>query len=84
MRLGAGWSLIGLFFALQEWFTDPPHEPPYTWRRQLSSEMGFWYAWAALIPAIWRLARFFPMSIGMRARLLIPTTAIIRQTTMMK
>ena len=56
----AGWSLVGLLFALQEWFTYPSEKPPVTWARQLSSEMGFWYAWAALFPVIWWLARRFP------------------------
>jgi len=74
----AGWSLIGLFFALQEWFTYPPEKPPVTWARALSSEMGFWYAWAALFPVIWWLARRFPLEsarLGRRLLFHLPASA---------
>jgi two-component system LytT family sensor kinase len=67
----AGWSLAGLLFALQEWFTYPVEKPPVTWARQLSSEMGFWYAWAALFPVIWWLARRFPLESGRLGRRLL-------------
>jgi sensor histidine kinase YesM len=67
----AGWTLIGLFFSLQEWFTYPDEKPPVTWQRQLSSEMGFWYAWAALFPVIWWLARRFPIEPGRAGRRLL-------------
>jgi len=67
----AGWSLVGLLFALQEWFTYPSEKPPVTWARQLSSEMGFWYAWAALFPVIWWLARRFPLESARLGRRLL-------------
>ena len=56
---------------MQEWFTYPPEKPPVTWARQLSSEMGFWYAWAALFPVIWWLARRFPLESARLARRLL-------------
>ena len=74
----AGWSLIGFFFAIQEWFTYPAEKPPLTWARQLSSEMGFWYAWAALFPVIWWLARRFPLEsarLGRRLLFHLPASA---------
>jgi two-component system LytT family sensor kinase len=75
----AGWSFIGLFFTLQEWFTYPAEKPPLTWQRALSSEMGFWYAWAALFPVIWWLARRFPIELarlGRRLLLHIPAATL--------
>src|SRR6266478_7140311 len=64
----AGSSFIGFFFAVQEWFTYPVEKPPVTWARQLTSELGFWYAWAALVPVIWFLARRFPLESRRMAR----------------
>src|SRR5947209_482742 len=75
----AGWSLVGFFFALQEWFTYPSEKPPVTWARQLSSEMGFWYAWTALFPLIWWLARRFPIEsarLGRRLLFHLPASAL--------
>jgi len=67
----AGGSFIGLFFAVQEWFTHPVQNPPVSWARQLTSELGFWYAWTALIPVIWFLARRFPLESTRLARSLL-------------
>jgi two-component system, LytTR family, sensor kinase len=74
-----GWSLVGLLFALQEWFTYPAEKPPVTWARQLSSEMAFWYAWAALFPVVWWLARRYPLEsarLGRRLLLHLPAAAL--------
>src|SRR5205807_973823 len=75
----AGSSFIGLFFALQEWFTYPVEKPPISWARQLTSELGFWYAWAALVPAVWWLARRVPLEserLGRSLALHIPAAAV--------
>src|SRR5437764_14922192 len=75
----AAWSFIGFFFAVQEWFTYPPQKPPVSWARQLTSELGFWYAWALLVPLIWWLARRVPLESVRLARSLllhIPAAAV--------
>jgi two-component system LytT family sensor kinase len=66
-----GWGFIGFFFAVQEWFTYPPEKPPISWFRQVTSELGFWWAWAALGPVIWWLARRFQLESGRLARSLL-------------
>src|SRR5262245_43339827 len=60
----AGWSLVGLFFTIQELLTYPPEKPALPWTRHVSSEMGFWYAWGLLSIVIWRLAMRYPIQPG--------------------
>ena len=56
-----GATLIALFFAIQSHIAHGADEPALPWRRVITSDLGCWYAWAALFPLVWWLARRFPL-----------------------
>src|SRR5260370_32470222 len=57
----AGATVIALFFAIQSHIAHGADEPTVGWRRLITSDLGCWYAWAAIFPLVWWLARRFPL-----------------------
>jgi two-component system LytT family sensor kinase len=54
----AGWTLAAFIFAI---LLKSAMEENVGWRRVITSSLGQWYAWAALFPGIYWLARRFPL-----------------------
>jgi sensor histidine kinase YesM len=54
----ASWGLVALIFAVLE---KSSGESTVGWRRMITSQLGLWYAWGALFPGVYRLARRFPL-----------------------
>jgi signal transduction histidine kinase len=64
----AFWSLLGLAFASQFYFSSAQFGNPVSWARALSYSLADWYVFAVLsIPAIW-IARHFPIERPHRVR----------------
>jgi two-component system, LytTR family, sensor kinase len=53
----AGWTLAAFIFAILQ----QSAEATVGWRRVITSALGDWYAWGALFPGIFWLARRFPL-----------------------
>jgi Putative regulator of cell autolysis len=74
----AGATVIALFFAIQSHIAHGGDEPALPWRRVITSDLGCWYAWAALFPLVWWLARRFPLESPRLGRgLAVQLTAMI-------
>jgi two-component system LytT family sensor kinase len=56
----AGWTVAAFVFAAQH-YVGYGSEMAVGWRRVITSQLGEWYAWAALFPIIYWLARRFPL-----------------------
>jgi two-component system LytT family sensor kinase len=54
----AGWTLVAFIFAI---LLKSAMEENVGWRRVITSSLGQWYAWGALFPGIYWLARRFPL-----------------------
>jgi len=55
-----GWTLMGLFYALQIFLLYSRNNmQPANWRQVIPAALGFWYIWAALSPLIVRLGRAY-------------------------
>jgi LytS/YehU family sensor histidine kinase len=54
----AGWTLAAFIFAILQ---KSSGETTVGWRRMITSALGDWYAWGALFPGIFWLARRFPL-----------------------
>src|SRR5215831_6724047 len=55
-----GWTLMGLFYALQIFLLYSRNNmQPASWRQVIPAALGFWYIWAALSPLIVRLGRAY-------------------------
>ena len=63
----AGWTVAAYVFALQH-YVGYAGEMAVGWRRVITMQLGQWYAWAALFPIIYRLARRFPLESPRLAR----------------
>jgi two-component system LytT family sensor kinase len=63
----AGWTVAAYVFALQH-YVAYAGEMAVGWRRVITSQLGQWYAWAALFPIIYWLARRFPLESPRLAR----------------
>src|SRR3982074_2280098 len=57
----AGWPVAAFLFAIQHYLGRGPDEQTIGWRRVITSQLGQWYAWAAVFPFIFWLARRFPL-----------------------
>ena len=78
----AGWTVAAFVFAAQH-YVGYGGEMAIGWRRVITSELGQWYAWAALFPIIFWLARRFPLEsphlssrLGMHLAVAIFVTAL--------
>ncbi len=64
----AFWTLLGLAFASQFYFSSAQFGNPVSWSRALAYSLADWYVFAALsVPAMW-LARRFPIERPHRLR----------------
>src|SRR5262245_56293657 len=54
-----GWTLVGLFYAVQVYLIYSRNMQSPNWRQVVPAAIGFWYIWAALTPLILRLGRVF-------------------------
>ena len=57
----AAWGLTAFVFAVQHYLGEGASGVAVGWRRVITSELGQWYAWAALFPIVLWLARRFPV-----------------------
>jgi two-component system LytT family sensor kinase len=57
----AGWTVTAFIFAVQHYLGYGAEAMHVGWRRVITSELGQWYAWAALFPVVLWLARRFPL-----------------------
>ena len=69
----AAWTLLGLFFATQNYINAYIQASSYarralSWQQALVLALGEWYIWAALAPLIVWLARRFPIERPARLR----------------
>ncbi len=78
----AAWTVAAFVFAAQH-YVGYGAEMAVGWRRVITSELGQWYAWAALFPIIFGLARRFPLEsphlssrLGMHLTVAIFVTAL--------
>jgi two-component system LytT family sensor kinase len=62
------WTVAAFFFAIQHYLGRGPDEQTIGWRRVITSQLGQWYAWAAVFPFIFWLARRFPLESPRLAR----------------
>jgi two-component system LytT family sensor kinase len=59
----AGWTVAAFVFAVQHYVGYGAEAVAIGWRRVITSQLGQWYAWAALFPIIFWLARRFPLEL---------------------
>ena len=60
----SAWTLIGVFFATQTYIGGWYSERPFSWNQAFAATLTVWYLRALLAPAIFWLARRFPISSG--------------------
>jgi two-component system LytT family sensor kinase len=56
-----GWTVAAFVLAVQHYLGESAAAAAVGWRRVFTSELGQWYAWAALFPVVFWLARRFPL-----------------------
>jgi two-component system LytT family sensor kinase len=77
----AGWTVAALIFAVQHYLGNGAEAVAIGWRRVITSELGQWYAWAALFPIVYWLARRFPLEVPrLASRLSVHLAAAILVT----
>jgi two-component system, LytTR family, sensor kinase len=62
LAVWGGWTALALFFAASTSLTYRSTGRPANWTLNLERSLSEWWIWALLTPAIFRLARRFPLS----------------------
>ena len=64
----AVWTAPALLSCVQRWASSALSDRPLSFWRIAAAEWPGWYLWAAMTPAIFRVAERFPLSRPVRAR----------------